>query len=463
MQVSYSRIDRIAQFLSMSARRRVRAAVRLRSFPAAMIRITRLLASCLVLALLPFAAARAQLSIEIIGGAATTIPIAIVPFGGEAQFPLGVSGIVGADLQRSGLFRLIDSSVQPRPTRAEEVQPGVWRARSADAVVVGSMRPLGDGRVDVRFGLVDVVKQQTLAAMVFTVTPQQFRATAHRIADVIYEKLTGDVGVFSTRIAYITKNGPRFQLLVADADGADPQTVVTSNEPLLSPKWSPDGTRLAYVSFENRKPVVYVQSLVTGERRAVANYRGSNSSPAWSPDGSRLAVTLTKDGSSQIYLMNTDGSGLRRLMSSQAIDTEAAFAPDGQSILFTSDRGGSPQIYRVGLMGGGVERLTFEGSYNVTPRPMPDGKGFVYVRRDNNRFQLAYMDYATRQTQILTAGPGDESPSVAPNGKIIIYASESGGRGTLAAVSSDGRIKQRIVAPTAADVREPAWGPLPRS
>jgi TolB protein len=427
-----------------------------------MIRFARLLAAFCLLALLPFAA-RAQLSIEIVGGAGTTIPIAIVPFEGEASYPLGITGVVGADLSRSGLFRLIDAyGVTPRPARPEEVQSAAWRARSADAVVVGSMHPVGGDRVEVRFGLVDVVKQQTLASMVFTVTPAQFRATAHRIADVIYEKLTGDAGVFSTKIAYITKAGPRYQLLVADADGADPQTIVTSAEPLLTPKWSPDGTRLAYVSFENRKAVVYVQSLGTGQRRAVANFRGSNSSPAWSPDGSRLAVTLTKDGNSQIYLMNPDGSAPSRLMSSPAIDTEAAFTPDGQSILFTSDRGGTPQIYRLSLPGGAVERLTFDGSYLLTPRPMPDGKGFIYVRRDNNRFQLAYMDYATRQVQILTAGPNDESPSVAPNGKLVIYAAREGGRGILAAVSSDGRIKQRLVAP-AADVREPAWGPLPRS
>ena len=415
-----------------------------------------------IASLLPVTAAHAQLTIEIVGSAGTTIPIAIVPFDNESTYPLGITGIVGADLQRSGLFRLVDTaSVTPRPVRAEDVQPAAWRARNTDAVVVGSLRPLGDGRVDVRFALVDVVKQVSLAAMNYTVAPQQFRATAHKIADVIYEKLTGDVGVFSTRIAYITKQGTRFQLLVADADGADPQSVVTSNEPLLSPKWSPDGTRLAYVSFENKKPVVYVQSLATGQRQVIANFRGSNSSPAWSPDGRRLAVTLTKDGGSQIYIINADGGNATRLFTSPGIDTEAAFTPDGGSLLFTSDRGGTPQIYRANLASSGVERLTFDGQYNVSPRPLPDGKGFVFVRRDGNRFQIALMDYATRQVQLLTGGPGDESPSVAPNSKLIIYASEAGGRGILAAVSSDGRVKQRLVAP-ATDVREPAWGPLPR-
>jgi TolB protein len=407
-------------------------------------------------------AARAQLTIEIVGGAGTAIPIAIVPFGGEASFPLGVSGIVGADLARSGMFRLVNAdNVVPRPVRAEDIQADMWRGRGADAVVVGSMQQLPDGRVEVRFALMDVVKGQLLTAMTYTVTPPQFRLTAHKIADIIYEKLTGDPGVFSTKIAYITKAGSRYQLLVADADGADPQVVVTSNEPIISPRWSPDGTRIAYVSFEQKKPVVYVQNLGTGGRQAVANFRGSNSAPAWSPDGRRLAVTLTKDGGSQVYLMNADGSNAQRVMSSNAIDTEASFTPDGASILFTSDRGGSPQIYRLSLGSGAVERMTFDGSYNVSPRPTPDGKGFVFVRRDGGRFMIATSDYATRQVQVLTGGPSDESPTVAPNGKLILYASDAGGRGILAAVSSDGRVKQRLVA-AGSDVREPAWGPYAR-
>lgn len=422
-------------------------------------RLLRRILAVFALGLLPFTPARAQLTIEIVGGAGTAIPIAIVPFGGESSFPLGITGIVGADLARSGMFRLIGAdNVQPRPVRAEEVQAAVWRGRGADAVVVGSMTPLPDGRVEVRFALVDAVKQTLLTAMTYSVTPAQFRATAHKIADVIYEKLTGDPGVFSTRIAYITKAGTKYQLLVADADGSDPQIIVNSNEPLLSPRWSPDGTRIAYVSFEAKKPVVYVQNLGTGARQAVANFRGSNSSPAWSPDGRRLAVTLTKDGGSQLYIMNADGSNAQRVMTSNAIDTEASFTPDGGSILFTSDRGGSPQVYRLNLSTNAVERLTFDGTYNVSPRPNPDGKGFVFVRRDGGRFMIATQDFATRQVQVLTSGPGDESPSIAPNGRLILYANEVGGRGILAAVSSDGRVKQRLVA-AATDVREPAWGP----
>jgi TolB protein len=427
--------------------------------------MTSLLRRALLAALLcvvPLSAARAQLTIEIVGGAGTAIPIAIVPFEGEVGFPLAISGIVQADLERSGLFRAVDTGgIVPRPARAEDVRGELFRARGADAVVVGTMQPLGEGRVDVRYALVDPVRGGLLASTRYIVTQSQFRATAHKIADEIYEKLTGDKGVFSTRIAYVAKQGSRYQLVVADADGADPQTIVSTDEPILSPRWSPDGTRLAYVSLEQRKPIVYVQNLSTGSRAAVAAFRGSNSAPAWSPDGRTLAVTLTRDGGSQLYLMNADGTGVRRVMSSPGVDTEAWFMPDGRSILFTSDRGGSPQIYRVRVDGGGVERLTFDGSYNVSPRALPDGKGMVFVKRENNRFQVAIMDFATRQTQVLTSGPLDESPSVAPNGKLVLYANEQQGRGILNAVSADGRVKQRIVAP-AADVREPAWGPLPR-
>ena len=425
-----------------------------------MIRHLRCFLALVILALGVAGTARAQLTIEIIGGGATTIPIAIVPFAGEANYPYPLTEIIGADLARSGLFRLIDSAgVNPRPARADDVRFGDWSARGADAVVVGNVTPQSDGRVELRFFLLDAVKQAQLAGFSYVVTPAQFRTTAHQIADIIYEKLTGDAGIFSTRIAYIAKRGPRYELLVADSDGYNPQTIVTSNEPLLSPAWSPDGVRIAYVSLENRKPVIYVQSLTTGQRQVLANFRGSNSAPAWAADGSRLAVTLSRDGGSQLYLINPDGSGVQRLMSSAAIDTEANFAPDGKSILFTSDRGGSPQIYRLTLANGAVERMTFDGSYNVSPRHLPDGKGFAFLRRDGGHFNIAIEDFATRQVQVLTQGTLDESPSVAPNGKLILYASETGGRGILAAVSSDGRVKQRLTA-AASDVREPAWGPL---
>jgi TolB protein len=426
-------------------------------FPYALNRIRRAFLACLILA--TAGAAQAQLTIEITGGGGTQIPIAVAPFQGEAQLKQGLSDVIEGDLARSGRFRTLYTGPQ-NLNESSTVDLAAWRSRNADALVVGGVYPAAGGRYEVRFRLFDVLKQQSLGGVAYTITPQQARATAHRIADFIYEKLTGDKGVFSTRIAYVVKSGQRFQLQVADADGANPQTAITSNEPIMSPNWAPDGTRIAYVSFEARKPVVYVHNLATGQRQAVANFRGSNSAPAWSPDGRSLAVVLSREGGSQMFVMNADGSNVRRLTTSAAIDTEPQFSPDGRSIYFTSDRGGAPQIYRIATTGGDVQRVTFDGGYNVTPRLSPDGKTLAFVQRNAGRFQVAAMDLASRQTQVLTDGNRDESPSFAPNGKMILYATEVGGRGVLAATSSDGRVKQRLSVP-AADVREPAWGPAP--
>jgi len=409
---------------------------------------------------LPFTLAHAQLRIEIVGSGATQIPIAIAPFKDENALPQSVTTVVAADLQRSGLFKLVDSGgLATIPVEPPQVDYAMWRTRGADVLAIGAVSALPNGQFDVRFRLMDILKQQQLTGFAYQVNAQQLRRTAHKIADAIYEALTGDVGMFGTRIAYIVKKGSRYELQVADADGYGAQVVLASNEPIISPAWSPDGTRLAYVSFEHKKAMVYMQSLETGSRTVIANYKGSNSAPAWSPDGKRLAMVLSKDGNSQIYLVNPDGGGLTRLSTSGAIDTEPNFSPDGQSILFTSDRGGSPQIYRMPVSGGNAERLTFDGTYNVTPRFAPDGKSFVFVQRNNGHFNIATQDFVSGQSQLLTEGSLDESPSFSPNGRIILYATSEGGRGILATVSSDGRVRQRLSV-EAGDVLEPAWGPL---
>lgn len=405
-------------------------------------------------------AAQAELSIEITGAGATRYPVTIPVFENEGALPNGITDVVRADLERSGLFSLVDIGLVALPVTVVPDLPGL-RQRGADAVLTGSVYPQADGRYEVRFRLFDTQRQTELGALALRMAPAQNRATAHRIADFVYEKLTGQPGYFSTRIAYVVKSGPRYELQIADADGMNAQTALASREPIISPAWAPDGQRLAYVSFEAKKPVVYVHTLATGQRQVVANFKGSNSAPAWSPDGQRIAVVLTKDGQSQLYVLNADGSGVRRLATSPGIDTEPDWSPDGQWIYFTSDRGGSPQIYRIAAAGGAVERVTFQGGYNVTPSLSPDSRTLAFITRNNGRFQVATMDLATGQTMILTDSARDESPSFAPNGRMILYASESGGRGVLAAVSSDGRVKQRLSV-QAADVREPAWGPLTR-
>jgi len=409
-----------------------------------------------------FSAARAQFRVEISGVGATQMPIAVPRFRDEEKAPQPVAAIIRADLERSGFFRPIDAA---GVAVDETTRPamGEWRGRSADALAAGSVQRLADGRFDVRFKLWDVVKGSEIGGQASAVDAADLRLAAHRIADYIYEKLTGDKGVFSTRIAYVTRGGGRYTLRVADADGEGGQVALNSPEPIISPAWSPDGRELAYVSFESQKAVIYAQEVMSGKRRAIANFRGSNSAPAWSPDGQTLAATLSREGGSQLYLMDRNGGNVRRLTSSQAIDTEPVFTPDGRSLYFVSDRGGGPQVYRIATGGGNVERITFGGSYNISPAISPDARTLAFVARQGNSFKLHTLDVASPGAQPvpLTDTTDDESPSFSPNGKLIIYATRAGGRDVLMTTTLDGKIKARLVSSTA-DVREPNWSPYGR-
>ena len=405
-------------------------------------------------------AASAQMTIEVSGAGARQYPLAITAFPGEAALPESLTQIVRSDLERSGLFRIVDAGgVSPVPTEASQVKFADWTSRKADFLAIGVVVPATEGRLTVRVRLIDVVKQAELGSFAFTLAPAMTRVTAHRVADQIYEKITGEKGFFDTRIAYVKKSGARFDLIVADSDGKNEQSALTSREPIISPEWSPDGARLAYVSFENRKPQIWVHEIYTSRRTLVGNFKGSNSAPAWAPNGRELAVVLTLSSVSQLYLIPAAGGEPHRLATSNSIDTEPTYSPDGSTIYFTSDRGGGPQIYRIAAGGGEARRVTFKGAYNVSPKVSPDGKTLAYVTRNNGQFQIATLDLGSGQEQTLTDTVKDESPSFAPNGRMILYATEIGGKGVLAAVSVDGRVKQRLSV-SAADAREPAWGPF---
>lgn len=412
-----------------------------------------------ILLLVQASVASAELSIEIIGAGENQLPVAVVPFGGGDKLAQVTRDVIVNDLVRSGLFRMIDSEGLNPHAPAEANYPE-WRTRGAEALVVGAIATKANGRIEAHFYLLDVVKQTKLIDQEVSADEGQARAIGHRISDLIYEKLTGDRGVFSTRIAYVNRIGKKYNLMVADCDGYNEQIVLSQDNPIMSPAWSPDGSHLAYVSFETGHAVLYVQSLYTGLRKVLADFNGSNSAPAWSPDGKLLAIVLTRDGSSQIYLARPDGSDIRRLTFSDAIDTEPNFSPDGQYLLFTSDRGGSAQIYRMPVKGGQEQRMTFGGGNNYSPSHSPDGKGFAYAHFSNGKFHIATQDFMVDQMEILTEGGWEKKPSFAPNGKLIMFASEARGRGILATVSSDGRVKQRIFSQSG-DAREPVWGPYP--
>jgi TolB protein len=401
--------------------------------------------------------AHAEFKVEISGVGITQIPIAISEFRGQDAAPQKIAGIITADLERSGQFKSSSTGV----VLDENSHPdfNAIRQNNIDAVLTGSISKLADGRFDIRYRLWDAVKTQDLGGQSFVAMPGDLRLVSHRIADQIYEKLTGDKGIFSTRITYITKQNNRHMLWVADADGENAQAALTSPEPIISPNWAPNGNELAYVSFESRKPVVYVHDVSSGKRRVLANFKGSNSAPAWAPDGKSLAIALSKDGGTQIFVLDAKGGEPRHITQSPSIDTEPAFSPDGATLYFVSDRGGSPQIYRVPVAGGAAQRVTFNGSYNVSPALSPDGRWLSYVSRGANGYKIHLMDLTNDKISALTDSTQDEKPSFAPNSKLVMYATKAQSREVLMTVTLDGKIGTRL-AGQSANIREPHWGPF---
>lgn len=423
------------------------------------LRLVELPRACWVALLLMAAApAFAQFRVDVSGIGLAQLPIAVSAFRGEDGAPQKIAAIVQADLERSGQFRAVDASGVALDELSRP-DASLWRQKGADSLVSGSVTRLVDGRYDVRFRLWDVVKAQDLGGQSYAVTVGDLRLAAHRIADVIYEKLTGEKGVFSTRIAYVTKTAQRHQLWVADADGENAQSALASPEPIISPAWSPSGGQLAYVSFESRKPVVYAHDVATGKRRLIANFKGSNSAPAWSPDGQTLAVTLSRAGGSQLYAIASSGGEPRRLSESNSIDTEPVYSSDGKYIYFVSDRGGAPQIYRMPARGGSAERVTFAGSYNISPALSADGRWLAYISRVSGVFKLHVMDLAAGTVNAITDTLADESPSFSPNGRLLVYATQQQGREVLMTTTLDGKLKARLTGQNG-NIREPDWGPF---
>ncbi len=417
----------------------------------------------LLLALLVPGWLHAALDIRITEGVTGAIPIAIAPFSAISSSPLAedVSAIVTANLKRSGRFSPIsrDKFAQPN-ANSGNIELYRWRDQSIDYVVVGDVTETAEGGYVVKFQLFDSGAGNQLAGYNVPANAGELRMAAHQVSDLIYEAILNVRGAFNTRIAYITtqiSGGEReYVLKVSDSDGHNDRTVLNSSSPLMSPAWSPDNRRIAYVSFEGNRSSIYVQEISTGRRQAVSSRKGINGAPVWSPDGENLAITLSKSGAPNIYILNVTSRRLTKVTNNRSIDTEPAWMPDGQSIIFTSNRSGKPQLYKVAATGGSAQRLTFDGEYNSAPSVSPDGSKVAMVNGDDGRFRIAVLDLDSGETSILTNGTLDESPSFAPNGSMILYATEAGGRGVLAAVSDDGRMRQTLVLQEG-EVREPDW------
>lgn len=408
---------------------------------------------------------QAELNIEISKGIDSAVPMAVVPFGWNstsAKAPVNIAAIVSADLARSGFFKILSArDMLARPTQANKVNFRNWRALGQEYLVVGLVNEVS-GMYQIQFHLLDIYKGTSLLGYQLTVKKTELRKSAHHISDLVYEKLTGKKSDFSSRIAYITttKVGVNkkklYKLLIADADGYNPRSIASSWEPLMSPSWSPDGKQLVYVSFENKRSAIYVQTLADGKRNKVASYKGINGAPAFSPDGTKIALTLSKAGSPDIYILDLRNKQLQQLTKSYAIDTEPSWSPDGSSLVFTSNRGGKPQLYLISSRGGKASRLTFSGDYNARGQFSADGKSIAMVHANKGDYRIAILDMVTRTVSILTAGRADESPSFSANGGMILYSSKKGRRSVLSAVSVDGRMQQSFSFDSG-NVREPAW------
>ncbi|MGH8223193.1 MAG: Tol-Pal system beta propeller repeat protein TolB [Woeseiaceae bacterium] len=419
--------------------------------------------------LLVCAGARGELVIEITKGVGQRTPVAIVPFGfqGDSGAPLDVAGVIVADLERSGRFDAIDENdMLQKPTTGVDVDFNDWSILGVEALVVGRLEQTGDNAYSLQFQLFDAFSRKQLVGYRMPASRGTMRSAAHRAADMIYEQLTGIPGVFGTQVAYVTASGQGpnklYSLVVADADGENEHTIMESTDPIMSPAWSPDSRRLAYVSFEGNRSSIFVQTLRTGNRIRVSNQPGINGSPAFSPDGRKLVLTLGGiDGNLDIHVMDVNSREVTRITTHRAIDTEGSWSPDGGEIYFTSDRSGGPQIYRVSASGGTPERVTFEGSYNARPRLSPDGKKLAMVHLDRGDYRIAVTDVGKSGLLVVSAGNQDESPSFAPNSDALIYATRQGRNGVLETVSADGLVRQRL-ASGEGDVREPVWSPFPR-
>ena len=410
--------------------------------------------------------AQAQLEFDVVGGATGAQPIAIAPFAANEGL-MDIAQVIESDLVRSGQFySLPRTDMLERPSEPKQVDFRNWRAVNMDNVVIGSVRrDPGSDRVSVRFYLLDVLRgEQRLGFEMPAAEPSQLRYTAHQIADMVFENLMGYPGVFNTKIAYVASQGfgldRRYALMISDWDGENPRTIATSREPLMSPQWSPDRRRLAYVGYERGRSSIYLHEISTGRVSRLVSEKGINGSPAWSPDGTKLAVTLSYESNPDIYIIDIGTGAKRRITQSEGIDTEASWSPDGQTLVYTSERGGPPQIYRISAAGGEPTRLTFRGRQNLRASFSPDGKSIVLVNLEESRYRIALLDLASGSMQLLSDGRFDEGPSFAPNGRVVIYATQGSKGAELATVSTDGRVKQRLR--QTGDVREPAWSPLQR-